>query len=191
MRLVILEGADGVGKSTAIANLDYLYKDNENYKFFHVPKPAKDLSMKTKMVEYWRDMLTKAFSGYEFTHDSVFIMDRSPVGNLIYGKRKKDQPYLTYDQLVDIFDWLAVGFDRVDVILLHCSDEVLKQRVDSRGDDYVKSDELIGIQNDYLEVWKKLDRNYKIRGDIYFWKAPRDGTEHRIVDYIQDKLARN
>lgn len=190
MRLVILEGADGVGKSTAIANLDYLYKDKENFKFFHVPKPAKGLAKNTNMVKYWVDILTKAFSGYELTHDTVFIMDRSPAGNLIYGKRKKDQPYLTYDQLVEVFDWLAVSFDRVDSILLHCSDEVLKARVDSRGDDYVKSSELVGIQADYLDIWKNLDRNYKIRGDIYFWKAPRNGTEHRIVEYIQDKLAR-
>lgn len=190
MRLVILEGADGVGKSTAIANLDYLFKDQENVKFFHVPKPAKDLPMDTDMFIYWRDLLTKAFSGYELTHDTVFIMDRSPVGNLIYGKRKKDQPYLSYEQLVKLFDWLAVSFHKVDAVLLHCSDEVLKKRVDERGDDYIKSSELVDIQKDYLDIWKKLDRNYKIRGDIYFWRAPKNGSEPRIVNYVQDKLAR-
>lgn len=135
MSILILEGCDAVGKDTF----------------------AKILSKKTgyeivrgssfEISELGSDEMFR-FSMELFDRKNI-ILNRSFYSNLVYGKLF-NYPMMSSEQ----YDELVYKLDekRAIVVYLHAPQGVIEYRLDSRGDDAIKSKDVESIINKYKDV---------------------------------------
>jgi thymidylate kinase len=132
--IIVLEGCDAVGKTTF----------------------ANDLSEKTG----FEIVKGSSFEISELGADGMFnhmmelldrkniIIDRFFYSNLVYGKLF-DYPMMTpeqYDRLVDKLDRKAL------MVYLHAPEGVVAYRMNNRGDDMIKVENIASILNEYIDV---------------------------------------
>lgn len=153
MKLVILEGADFAGKSTAFNSLQKKFENDERFSFMYVG-PAKQWPENTSPFEYWKNRLRDAFQKMHrhYPHTEYVVFDRSFLGNYVYGKIKGDQPTPSILDLERLFGWLSTIFTSVSVVLLQTSKEELEKRMGQREEDYVTKDEIWEASQIYKDL---------------------------------------
>lgn len=97
------------------------------------------------------DVLNKRM--ISFAEMDNIILDRFIYSNLVYASLKKDYSILTQEQVQNIENMIR---DKAIIVYLHAPSEVLVQRLEERGDEYIKSDELKGINEVYEQVMSNV-----------------------------------
>ncbi len=162
--IVIIEGLDGVGKTTiaeAFAKkYNYLYV-KESY--------TDDCIEKEKRVQ---DMLVRLMSKVNFIYDRTTLID-----DFVYSFLNK-----TESTLSQYFDVIKAILSRCKVIHLVIDDETQKQRLEKRGDEYITLDMLKQISKQYYNFYNKLN-NF-----VYFLNLSGDLDQdvQQLMEVIND-----
>lgn len=133
MGIIVLEGCDAVGKTTFANTL----AEKTGYEVvkgssFEISELGAD-----GMFEHMMQLLDK---------DNI-IIDRFFYSNLIYG-RLFDYPMMTpeqYDMLIEKLD------ERALLVYLHASEGVISYRMQNRGDDMIKVENIGDILDGYMD----------------------------------------
>ena len=135
---IIVEGVDGVGKDSFIERLAELTdKKVMRGSSFEISELGPE-----KMYEKLKEMIT--------SNDDL-IINRFFYSNAVYGPLY-DYPMLSHEQYVELNDLVC---DDAIVYYLVANTEIIKERINNRGDDKVKPEEIQGIKDAYTEMWKK------------------------------------
>ena len=183
MRLIILEGVDGVGKST-MAEL-YKARYNQVVSTTHWPKPPADYDLKSPF-QYWMDKISAAVPyGLVSELADTIVWDRSFLGNLIYGSHKKDQAHINFVELTQLLERLGQIFDRIDICILAAPEETLRKRIKERGEDYIDELEIAKLQADYTRLFASL-RVHPFKADIglHLLMAPAESTPEQVFQIL-------
>lgn len=132
--IIILEGADCVGKTSL---MDMIAKDNS----YKVAKGSSFEISEKGANEMFKHMMN-------LLDDDNIIIDRFMYSNLVYGKLF-DYPMMTDEQ----FDELVYKLDKkAMVVYLHAPKGSIEYRMNNRGDDMIKIDDIQNILNEYEKV---------------------------------------
>ncbi|MGG0308252.1 deoxynucleoside kinase [Priestia megaterium] len=161
MTIFITEGCDGVGKTTLAEALSAkLYMPILKGSSFEASTSGNEVLFNSFM---------------KFVNMDDIIIDRYTYSNLVYATLYKDYSIITYEQLEHIEELIK---DKAVLVYLHTDAEVIKSRINSRGDDYVKVDMVESILNEYDKVLSKSNL-FKMKFD----------TNKLTTDQIVKKLA--
>jgi len=133
---VIVEGCDGVGKSTLIYKLS---------KFFNEMPVGKGSSFEQSTTN--NETLFKGFM--DKANARHIIWDRYIHSNLVYADLYDDFAIINREQTKQIEDKIRYNSK---VIYLHGSPELIKQRLLERGDEYVDQEKVEAILEKYETV---------------------------------------
>lgn len=137
--LLILEGSECCFKSTVAEKLHnklgYKVTQGSHFKF-----------ATNGNSELYKRMIS-------FAEMDNVILDRFIYSNLVYASLKKDYSILTPEQVQNIENMIR---DKAIIVYLHAPSDVLVQRLEERGDEYIKSDELKGINEVYEQVMNNV-----------------------------------
>lgn len=164
--LLILEGSECCFKSTVAEKLHnklgYEVTQGSHFKF----------------ATQGNDHLNKRM--ISFAEMDNKILDRFIYSNLVYASLKKDYSILTPEQVKNIEDMIR---DKAFIIYLHAPSEVLVQRLEERGDEYIKSDELKGINEVYERVMSNVEDMYLFDYDTS--KMDSEEIANQIVSLVK------
>lgn len=124
------------------------------------------------------DVLNKRM--ISFAEMDNIILDRFIYSNLVYASLKKDYSILTPEQVKNIENMIR---DKAFIIYLHAPSEVLVQRLEERGDEYIKSDELKGINEVYERVMSNVEDMYLFDYDTS--KMDSEEIANQIVSLVK------
>lgn len=152
MSILIIEGSDAVGKTTLI---EYL-RNKIGYSVlkgssFEIVGECKDSD---ELYDKFLDLL------YEAEELDGVIFDRYIYSNSVYASLYKDYTILNYGDRHDLEQMMK--YNDVHIIYLYADPNTIKQRLESRGDDYVKSDMIEPILQKYNEVLLTVDKDIPI-----------------------------
>lgn len=134
---IIVEGSDASGKSVFIGNLEKLTgKKVIRGGSFDIAQMGGD-----GMFEWYKTLL-------ENNNDTIF--NRFFYSNIVYGKLY-NYPMMTEEQYAELNDLVS---QNAVVYYLDAKTETLVKRIEKRGDDMVKSNDIPAIQKGYAEMWK-------------------------------------
>jgi thymidylate kinase len=153
--LVIVEGTDLVGKSSTVEAIKEKLRHDENIFTAYMGKLPQEGN--EPAIKLWLEKLKRAFSGYDYTNESIVFCDRSFIGNLVYGEWFGDQKKLSYEEVLQLFKFLSRQFETISVNLLTCSSDEFVRRFEQRDEDYVKASELVPIQEEYIKIFNNLE----------------------------------
>lgn len=135
---IIVEGVDASGKDTFINNLAELTdKKVARGSSFEISELGPE-----EMYERLKEMIV--------SNDDL-IINRFFYSNAVYGPLY-DYPMLSHEQYLELNDLVC---DSAIVYYLVADTKIIKNRIDNRGDDMVKPEEIQGIKDAYVEMWKK------------------------------------
>lgn len=107
------------------------------------------------------------------------ILDRFIYSNRVYATLYKDFAILTNEQRREIEDIIR---HKSTVYYLHADDEVIQERIEQRGDEYVNVDMVSKINDEYSEIM--LDAAVRINAfDTNEWSS-EEISEEIAKDYI-------
>lgn len=132
--LIIVEGPDGVGKTTFVSNVAKLLR-NAEVKHFGPPKSW-------PLLEY-----ESALQSYKPGSGRHVVCDRLHVGELIYGPLYRGKTQLSEWDIHHITMFLAAR--GALIVYLDAPDDTLLERVTKRGDDFIDMRHLPGIAEAY------------------------------------------
>ena len=138
MTIYITEGSDAAGKSTLSESLS----KKLNMPIYHGSSFEASKSS--------NEVLFNSFLKYTNLDD--IIIDRYTYSNLVYATLYKDYSIITYEQLEQIENLIK---NKAVLVYLYADSEVIKSRLNSRGDDYVKADMVDSILAEYEKVLSK------------------------------------
>ena len=143
--IVIFEGADGVGKTTAVNTfVEVLYRvERVEPLVLHRGPPMRD-----PLLEYTVDL--EHYGHHDGRDHAWAVCDRWHWGELIYGPLYRGVSLLSGAGHRAIDEFLA----RRSAVIIHIDQpwHVVLARVQERGDDYVKESDLPFILDRYREV---------------------------------------
>lgn len=187
MTVLIIEGCDASGKSTLIEAL------RKELKEFLVRKGSSFEHSNCTNEELFKkfDRLVMA-SEYELTGEvstdcsmpAKIIFDRFIYSNYVYASLYEDYAILTVNQRKDIEFW--INHEAV-ILYLTAPEEILKERLNSRGDDYVKAERIPAILEKYDEVLATVDE----RIPVYRIDTSVQTTEDNVKFVINSLLDEN
>ena len=177
--IVIFEGPDGVGKSTMCERLSRVLDSGSvgvGITYHKESKPGKSIAERLKRVQLFEERL------YD---KDLHIYDRATIiDDFIY------EPL--FDNIVSLFTcsnflmfWIKEMLQKVLIIHLYASLDVLQERLNSRGDEYVTSDDLIRIVQLYTMGYEQLDVK------PVFVNSLDDQALDECVDYIKQYVEEN
>lgn len=135
---IIVEGVDGVGKDSFIERLAELTdKKVMRGSSFEISQLGPE-----KMYEKLKEMIV--------SNDDL-IINRFFYSNVVYGELY-DYPMLSHEQYTELNDLVC---DDAIVYYLVADTEIIKKRINNRGDDMVKPEEIQTIKDAYVEMWEK------------------------------------
>jgi thymidylate kinase len=136
-KLYILEGPDGVGKTTLANQIHEVWKD-EGYisTVVHASAAGNLLQMYSDAERAWTE-------GYD-----VVIMDRSPYSELVYGPLLRNQ---VIGSGQDWARWRAFA-ERADKFLLMDYPDNLVRRAFTRGEEFVSASQLRQVYLAYCAI---------------------------------------
>jgi thymidylate kinase len=160
MAIIILEGCDGVGKDTVAESISKdLGMRILRGSSFEISELGKD-----GMFDYMMKLLDS---------DNV-ILNRFFYSNIVYGKIF-NYPMMDSEQYSKLLE--KVNDKGVLVVNLVSSEDIIKDRLDKRGDDKVKSEHVSDIINSYSDEMKGFFKPEKLlivsnekESDIHFIK---------------------
>lgn len=82
------------------------------------------------------------------------IIDRYIYSNLVYAPLFRDYSMISYGDKRNIESWLRCS--EAVVVYLFASEEVIRQRLIERGDEYIKTDHIKEINEKYFDVMKNV-----------------------------------
>ncbi|MCY7823255.1 deoxynucleoside kinase [Bacillus spizizenii] len=161
MTLIILEGPDCCFKSTVAAKL------SKELKYPIIKGSSFELaaSGNKKLFEHFNKL------GDE---DNV-IIDRFVYSNLVYAKKFKDYSILTKQQLRIIEDKIKL---KAKVVYLHADSNIIKKRLDERGDEYIEGKDIDSI----LELYGEVMSNAGLH--TYSWDTGQWSSDEIAKDII-------
>jgi thymidylate kinase len=135
MTLIILEGNEANFKTTVANKLSKLinFPVVKGSTFEHAQCTNEELFEKFK----------------ELSELDNTILDRFIYSNRVYATLYRDFAILTNDQRKEIEERIK---GKATLIYLHADDEIIKQRIEQRGDDYVDTDMVSAINNEYIKT---------------------------------------
>lgn len=108
------------------------------------------------------------------------IIDRFIYSNRVYATLYEDYAILTNEQRREIEDIIR---HKSTVYYLHADDDVIETRIELRGDEYVNTDMVSKINDEYSEIM--LDAAVRISAyDTNEWSSD-EITEDIVKDYIR------
>lgn len=155
MTILIIEGCDASGKSTLIKELskmlpDYVVKKGSSFE--HSTCTQQQLAQKFyEMINESEDEL--------LSWDEHIIFDRFIYSNEVYASLYEDYAILSHTER------RAIEYDislEATIIYLYASPEVLTERLNTRGDAYVKADRIPAILAKYDQSLLQVDKNIPI-----------------------------
>jgi len=165
---IVIEGCDAVGKTTLIEALQEKLRWNvlKGSSFEHAQcKDDKELFNK------FDDLIDESLNSMKDT-----IFDRFIYSNEVYATLYKDYAILTDEQRRKIEYWIN---HCTAIIYLYADPDIIKSRLTSRGDDYVKTDMIEPILTEYNKSLMQVDKKIP----IYSFDTGFYSTEN-MVDYI-------
>lgn len=170
--LVIVEGADGVGKTTFVQHLVQLTGATS----LHRGVPEKE-----PWAEYTDDLL-----GYRPREDAEhgvnhIVCDRWHWGELIYGPLYRGESKLGWDGFQALNEWLNRR-GAIIVYLDHDHDAILR-RWSKRGEDYLKPKDLAHVLEAYENIAVKSTVPVLRFRDPGWHDAKRVVTAARVFEY--------
>lgn len=177
--IVIIEGPDGVGKTTLCERLSHvLNSDWLGVKVFYHKEstPGNSVTERLKRLQLFEERLLSK---------DLHVYDRATiVDDFVY------EP--VFNNIVSLFTcsnflmfWIKEMLQKVLIIHLYAPLEVLQERLNSRGDKYVTSDDLIRIVQLYTMGYEQL--NVK----PVFVNSLDDQALNECVDYIKQYVEEN
>lgn len=173
--IVILEGADGAGKSTFANQLAELGRG----KGYTVLEWHRGVPTRHPLAEYELDLERDYPTDPEERARTLLIADRWHIGQYVYGGMYRDNNVLGNGGLWHV-DAFLQSYGAIQ-LLLTAPDHVLVDRVTKRGDDYIKTDDLPRIVARYSAYQSRYWRTLTT--------APDDRTEdyaERVLRYAED-----
>lgn len=140
--LIILEGADGTGKTTLAGQLE----DRIGAKILHRGPPGQDV-----ITEYARDI-----QWYRPGQGVHVICDRWHLGELIYGPLLRGKSAFTRETFAHVEKVLQTR--GALLVVLDAHESVVQARLRSRGDDLVREDQIDAILAAYRKTATQLPR---------------------------------
>ena len=180
-RMIIVEGVDGVGKSTFLSTLENRYKDlslSTTHRFFPYQMPPPDVSScSIREVLYYLKDFERQLAEHPTVNTDVILCDRSFLTTMVYqgfiGTAIKGRYYEPIQTLGEDLFASKIDVDHIDVVYLECSTETSINRISARKSSKDVTDNLKGD-----ELTKRLD-NLKNRFEIvisdtnFKWKMER------------------
>ncbi|MEA1004929.1 deoxynucleoside kinase [Bacillus velezensis] len=162
MTMIILEGTDCCYKSTVADKL------------------SKELGypvIKGSSFELAKSGNEKLFEHFnKLADEDNVIIDRYIYSNLVYAKKFKDYSILTEEQQRAIEEKVR---HKAKVIYLHADPEVIKQRIQERGDEYINDRDIEPVLELYREVMSDAELH------TYSWDTEQWNSDEIVEDLIQ------
>lgn len=147
--IIIVEGADAVGKDTLIRNLQKLTNiDVARGSSFEMSIGGAD-----KMFEESKELLLK---------EEDLILNRSFYSNAVYGPMY-GYPTMTDEQLSELN---KIVEDVGCIYYLKADTDVVIDRLKSRGDEDIKPEEVKDIQAGYKHMWNRFNPSSLVTIDV-------------------------
>lgn len=160
--IIVIEGSDGTGKSTVAKMISDLTG-------FEVVTGS-SFEIASKGTDYMFDFFSS------LAERENIIIDRCWLSNYVYG-RLYDKNTMSDDQfrqLVEKFD------DKTMTLILNASEDVIIDRINVRGDDYIKTNEIKSILDEYEKV---LDESIFLTTGTC-WLETDEGVELEDLTFI-------
>ena len=148
--IVIIEGLDGVGKTTVAERF------SQKYNFEYIKESYTDnLEEKEKRV---RSLLQRLESDKNYIYDRTTLID-----DFVYSFLNKTESTLSKYKST-ILD----GLSKCKIFHLVLDEKIRKERFDQRGDEYVTNDMMKQIANNYFDFYLQLDNviTFDLTGDV-------------------------
>lgn len=137
--IVIIEGTDGVGKTTLCEEIakryNYLYV-KESY--------TDDVKEKEKRVQ---DLLARLMSNLNFIYDRTTLID-----DFVYGFLNKTESTLSQYQFI-----IQVLLNHCQIIHLTIDPKIQKKRLKQRGDEYITYKDINKLEQQYEDFYWQLN----------------------------------
>lgn len=149
--VVILEGIDGAGKSTALEQLKELFGDSAYY--IKEVNPGPKLSTRMEKLNLLQERVGSK---------SLYIYDRSTcIDDLVYEPIMAGMPSV-FEINTKLLDKVISCLQKCLILHFDIDEKTAAKRINQRGDDYVTSDKLDSIKFKYQEVYKTLKQRPKV-----------------------------
>lgn len=167
--IFIIEGCDGVGKSTLINEIH----KNTGFKViqgssFEIAELGID-----GMYNYMMDL---------YKSKEVILMDRSFISNLVYAPLF-EKTSLNYTQVINIINRLK---SKCFIIHLDDSSSKIKDRLENRGDEKINTDDIDNILVNYEKVMSIIKKEIS----TFEFNVSEDKTEYivKAISIISDRI---
>lgn len=162
MTVLIIEGCDASGKSTLIEALRKELKEflvRKGSSFEHSNCTNEELFKKFDRLVMASECELTGEGSTDCSMPAKIIFDRFIYSNYVYASLYEDYAILTANQRKDIEFW--INHEAV-ILYLTAPEEILKERLNSRGDDYVKAERIPAILEKYDEVLATVDEKIPV-----------------------------
>jgi len=161
--IVIFEGCDGTGKTTAVELVKQIALENYQLDKVVVLKRGQPTA-EPILDQYMKDLKDNADA-------DLILCDRWHWGEMIYGPLYRGESLLTPSAWQALDHWLAE--QHALLILFDADEQVIVNRLKSRGDDFIKIEHVGDILEKYREIYNSQLEIYRriIRfdeGDQFF-----------------------
>ena len=138
--IIIIEGADGSGKTTLAEQLSKQTK----YPIIHKSNPKTEMEKLSQMGEYLQMVRSS----------KNFIFDRCWYSEMAYGPVFRDKSYISYPQMYELEAQLA----KAGALIIYCTGPkaALWMRCQKRGEKFVTS------RTDFETVWNNFEGIFKV-----------------------------
>lgn len=148
--IAIIEGSDCIGKTTLCEAIA------KRYNFLYVKESyTDDVKEKEKRVQ---DLLARLMSNLNFIYDRTTLID-----DFVYSFLNKTES--TLSQYLTI---IQVLLEQCKIIHLTIDDQIQKQRLEQRGDQYITYDDIKAIEDEYESFYNQLSNVHYVHlsGDL-------------------------
>jgi thymidylate kinase len=145
--IIVFEGVDGVGKSSIAKKL------SEKLGFPVIKGSSFEQAKCT------RDELFNKFYDMLFDYDDL-ILDRYIHSNVVYAPLYEDFAMISKGELRFLESQLEL-YDAI-VIYLKADPEIIKQRLQKRGDEYISADKIEEISQRYDEIFGETNLKHYV-----------------------------
>lgn len=148
IKIIVLEGCDGAGKSTFADNLQALYAAAgwDTWRM-HFGVPDESIGV---VDTYAKPIYEWVIAAEDKGGHNLLIVDRLHIGEIVYGYMLRDGNRMTEEQRETVEDMLILN--DAQCFYLAPGLDVIMERFDARGDDLISADQLAQISTMYDQL---------------------------------------